>query len=346
MGSFPSRIERVVQDYRAQLAALEAAYTQRVGPERALLQARLRDAAGRFIRDARNAGLPTRVTRRWVTDLPAYRELLAVAASELDRVALEAVRAMQWQVARSAQLGQPAIDALVVATLAADATESAALASSFGRVPAGAVRELVGALKSGSPLASLPRLNQEALDVMGQHLTQGLVNGTNSRVIGRRMAAASDIPLARAQTIARTETHRAFRESSRLAMQANPLVDQWVWHASLSPRTCSACWSMHGEIFDTDQPMGSHPNCRCTMLPKVTPPAWMTDAPDIEYPTGERLFAELSGDAQRQILGPGKYAAYERGDITLRDTVRVRETAEWGTTRSTQSLEGALGVRA
>lgn len=344
MARLPSRIELVVRSYRSELARLEAEYTRSVGPQRALLRARLRDAAGKFVRDARNAGLPARVTRRWVTNLPAYRELLAMAQAELDSLAAEAVRAIQWQIAESAQLGKPATDAMVLATLNANATEAAALASSFGQVPTGAIRELVGQLQASSPLANLPRLNAEAVETMGRELVRGMVNGTNSRVIGRRIAAASDIPVARAQTIARTESHRAFRESSRLAMQANPVVQEWVWHADLSPRTCSACWSMHGEVFDTDEVMGSHPNCRCTMLPKVTPPAWM-DAPDVTYHTGEELFAELSGDAQREILGPGKYTAYSEGKITLRDTVRVTESDEWGVTRSTASLRDALGAK-
>jgi SPP1 gp7 family putative phage head morphogenesis protein len=337
----PSRIERVVADYRARLEALEAAYTQAVGPHRAALHKRLRDEAGRFIRDIRRAGLPDEVTRRWITSQPAYRELLAAAARDLDRVTTEAVRAIQWQIASAAELGKPAADALTIATLNATPTEAARLASSFGQVPTGAVQQLVGQLQAASPLAQLPGLNAEAVEAMGRHLTQGLVNGTNSRVIARRLAAASDIPIARAQTIARTETHRAFREANRAAMQANPLVDQWVWHAKLEARTCSACWAMHGERFDVTVPFSGHPNCRCVALPAVTPPAWM-DAPSVEYPTGEDAFAQLSEADRRRVLGPSKAEAYERGDITLADTVRVTESEEWGVTRSTASLKDAL----
>jgi SPP1 gp7 family putative phage head morphogenesis protein len=345
VASLPADIQRVAADYRRQLADLEAAYTRAVGPQRALMRERLRDAVGRFLRETRNAGLPDRVTRRWVSDLAAYRQLLTLAESELDRVTTEAVRAMQWQIAQAAELGKPAVDALAIATLQASDTEAALLRASFGQVPSGAVRELVGQLQDSSPLASLPRLNADAVQTMGRELTRGLVSGTNSRVIAQRIAATSDIPLQRAQTISRTETHRAYRESSRLAMQANPLVQEWVWNAEISARTCSACFSMHGTIHDTDEVMGSHPNCRCAMLPRVTPPTWMTDAPDVEYPTGETIFSELSADAQREILGPGKYQAYSEGRITLADTVRVRESQEWGVTRSTASLSEALGAR-
>lgn len=345
MARLPARIERVAREYRAELAALEAAYTRAVGPQRAILRERLRDAAGRFIAETRNAGLPNSVTARWVTNLPAYRQLLIRAQRDLDRVTTEAVRAMQWQIAAAAELGKPAADALVVATLGASPAEAARLASSFGQVPSSAVAELVAALQEGSPLANLPRLNAEAVEAMGRHLTQGLVNGTHSRVIGRRLAAASDIPLARAQTIARTETHRAFREANRMAMDANPLVDGWVWHANLSPRTCSACWAMHGQRFPVTTPMPSHVNCRCAQIPAVTPPAWM-DAEPVEYPSGEDEFAALSADAQRQILGPAKHDAYLAGDITLEDTVRTVRSDEWGESRTTASLAEALRVRA
>lgn len=268
-----------------------------------------------------------------------------MAAQELDQVTVEAVRAIQWQIAAASELGKPAVDALTIATLNATPAEASLLASSFGQVNTGAVRELVGALQSSSPLANLAGLNAEAVEAMGRHLTQGLVNGTNSRVIGRRMAAASDIPLARAQTIARTETHRAFRESARIAMQANPLVEEWIWWASLSPRTCSACWASHGERFSVDDAMPSHVNCRCTQLPAVTPPSWMTDAPVVEYPSGESEFAALSADAQRQILGAGKHDAYLAGDLTLKDTVRTVSSEQWGESRTTASLKDALGAR-
>ena len=342
VGSLPARIQQVVTEYRRELARLEAEYTRTVGPARAMMRRRLRDEFGRFMRDLRNAGLPERVTRRWVTDHAGYQRLLRLAEAELDRVTSEAVRAMQWQIAEAAQLGKPAADALVAATLAASPAEAALLASTFGQIPIGAVEQLVGQLQSSSPLANLPRLNAEAVEAMGRELTRGLVRGDHSRVIARRIAAASDIPLARAQTIARTELHRSYRESNRAAYRANPLVGEWIWHSAGTTRTCAACWAMHGTIHSVDEAMSAHVNCRCTQLPKVTPPAWMTDAPDVQYPTGTELFAELPAADQRAILGRDKFAAFERGDIALSDVVKVNRSAEWGESRTVASLSQAM----
>ncbi len=255
---------------------------------------------------------------------------------------VEAVRAIQWQVAHAAELGPQSVDALVAATLNV-APGQAATVGAFGQVSTPAVAQLVGQLQAASPLAKLPGLNREAVQQMGRELTRGLVNGEHSRVIGRRIAAVTDIPAARAATIARTETHRAYREAGRLAMIENPLVHEWIWHASTTARTCAACWAMHGQIFPTDQPMGSHPNCRCTMLPKVTPPAWM-DAPEVVYPSGEVLFDALPVADQRTILGPDKYHAFEQGRLRLGDVVKETETREWGTTRSVASLKDSLAA--
>jgi len=337
VASIPARIESVVAEYRQRLADLEAAYTRAVGPAQAALRVRLRDEAGRFIRDMRNAGLPDRVTRQWVTRHDDYQQLLRMAEAELDRITTEAVRVIQWQIAEAASLGKPAADALTIATLGASPTEAALLSSSFGQVNTGAVLQMVGQLQQASPLANLPRLNREAVETMGRELVRGLAEGTHSSTVGRRIARASDIPRARAATIARTEMHRAYRESNRLAYEANPLVGSWVWHAGLGVRTCAACWAMHGSVHPLDEAMGSHPNCRCTQLPSVTPPAWM-NAPDVTYPTGEELFAALPEGQQRAILGAERHARYAAGDLPLASMVRETTTREWGTTRTVSPL--------
>lgn len=308
---------------------------------------RLRDELGRFLAAVEREGIPASVTRRWVTNLRQYETLLAVAESGVDEVTTEAVRAIQWAIGESAQLGQPAATAM---TTAAVGTEGPRLATTgvFGQVNVGAITQLVGQLQTSSPLRALPGLGEEAVQQMQRELVRGLANGEHSRAIGRRIAKTTDIPAARAATIARTEIHRAYRESNRLAYQANPMVEQWRWYCDLSPRTCSSCWSMHGTLHDLGDPMGTHPNCRCTQLPVVDHArlrALGIDAPDVDYPTGEELFAKLPVADQREILGPGKLEAYQSGKITLADTVHVHESPEWGTTRSTASLGEALGAR-
>lgn len=331
----------MVNEYRRRLVAVEAQYTRAVGPARRRALDRIRDELGRFLAEVDRVGIPDRVTRAWVTNLPAYRQLVAVAEAELDRVTGEAVRAIQWRIAEAAQLGQVGATALTAATIGAQNPVSAAL----GQVNVGAMQQLVGALQSSSPLANLPALTQTAIEKMGQELVRGLANGTHSRVIGRRIAQAANIPAARAATIARTEIHRAYRETNRASFQASPAVNAWRWVAQLGPGSCAACWAMHGSVHGLDEQMGSHPNCRCAMVPVVDQGVLasigITDVPDIQWPTGEQEFAKLDPDVQLRILGPSKFERYPH-DLQLADVVHTRQTQEWGTTRSVASLDESL----
>jgi hypothetical protein len=108
---------------------------------------------------------------------------------------------------------------------------------------------------------------------------------------------------------------------------------------------------MTGQVFPTDEIMGTHVNCRCTMVP--LPPTWVqvfhpdapADLPELAtvVPDGETAFAHLSPAEQQEILGPVAYREYTAGRITLSQLVHVAHSAEWGTTRTTASLR-SLGV--
>lgn len=84
--------------------------------------------------------------------------------------------------------------------------------------------------------------------------------------------------------------------------------------------------------------MGTHPNCRCAMLP-------VTDGSE-RYPTGPEEFEWLSEAEKRDVLGPAAYRAYQDDAVALPDMVRTTTTPEWGTTRTTESLVGVLGADA
>lgn len=343
MGKGRSGIERAALEYRQRLLDLEATYLRDVGPARRRAEQRLRDAAGRFLEESRAAGLPNRVTKRYVSNLAGWRRLQALAERELDAFTTEAVRAIEWRIAEAAQQGVDSGRRLT--NIAFGESANSPLAANFGQVNIGAVEQLIGQLQASSPLSSLPNLVAESVDVMRTELVRGMANGTNSKIVGRRIAKAANIPAHRAATIARTEMHRAYREANRMQYQANSMVNRWRWVAGLSPRTCAACWAMHGQIFDTDEPMGTHPNCRCSMVPMVNFDrlrAMGIDAPDPEFPTGAELFAKETAESQRRILGADKYAAFKKGDIGLNDVVKTTHTEEWGTTRTVASKAQAL----
>lgn len=147
------------------------------------------------------------------------------------------------------------------------------------------------------------------------------------------------------QTIARTETHRAYRSATQRVMDDNKhLLKGWRWSAAKSSRTCAACLALDGRIFDTDVPMRAHPNCRCSLAPVTK--SWK----DLGYDIPEPLIVRESGDAwlkrqpaavQRDILGPAAQAQYASGAVQLDDFVRLRKSSRWGSSYVRGSLQGA-----
>jgi SPP1 gp7 family putative phage head morphogenesis protein len=215
---------------------------------------------------------------------------------------------------------------------------SAQDASAFRRLNRRAVENIVAATTGdGSPLvAVLDRVAGAAAQDLVDILTTGVALGQSPNKLAALASRRLDVDLSRARLIARTETLRAYRTASLSTYQEHgDVVQEWVWHASLDERSCGACWALHGRRFPTSEPMGTHPNCRCAMVPVVR------YGPDIE--SGVDAFERLDADAKRRVLGPSAYRAYDAGAIRLDDMVAERVTGDWGTTRGTKSLRQAIG---
>lgn len=204
------------------------------------------------------------------------------------------------------------------------------------------VRRLIGATEAGSPLRGLlDAVSADAGRTVRDKLIAGLLAGKNPRAVGKAIAEAGALVEARATTIARTETLRAFRESSRASYQANrDIVRGFVRVAAHSERTCPMCLVLDGEEQDTDELLAVHPNDRCSVAPRTI--SWRDlgiDLPD-RRPTREsgRAWFERQTDAVKaQIVGKGGLAALNRG-ATLADFVRVRRDPQWGPTLERRSL--------
>ena len=76
----------------------------------------------------------------------------------------------------------------------------------------------------------------------------------------------------RAELIARTEAIR-IANSARLDAYKDAGVQRYEWLAALDERTDDECFALNGRIFNTGEgPLpitGTHPNCRCTIIPVV-----------------------------------------------------------------------------
>jgi SPP1 gp7 family putative phage head morphogenesis protein len=223
------------------------------------------------------------------------------------------------------------------ATLMSKATGEARAEGSFNKLSPLAVERMVGFAGDGSPLRTLlNKLGADAALRVSDALTQAVALGYNPRKTAAQIRAALGGNLARALLISRTETIRAHREASRQTYLANSdVVEGWQWVAALGPRSCPVCWAMHGTIHPLTEPLASHPACRCTSIPIVD-----LSAPSRVKPGAEE-FARLSEAEQRQILGPGKFAAYNAGKLPLENLVGFRRDPQWGPVRFERSLSAA-----
>lgn len=227
-----------------------------------------------------------------------------------------------------------------------------ALTGTFEAMPEEALADLVGYASDGSPLrALLDQLPGQLGQTLEQHLVSGLAQGLGPRQIAARARAATGMELQRALTITRTEQLRAYRESTRRALEANPqVVAGWTWFCACDRRSCAVCWAMHGRQFPPTEHLDGHPNCRCAMVPLTK--TWEAlgftgvDETRLEPDPGVQQFAQLPEADQLAILGPGKLAAYKDGRLHLTDLVERPDSPRWGTMRRERTLTEVDRLRA
>lgn len=279
-------------------------------------------------------------------------------------VAMEGAEATPAQIIRSRRLdtllrqvdnemrvltGREAVRIERATALAVEAgtADAMALATSVAAAPSAltvpAAERVVGALQRGSALRALvDEVPAAARAAVRNALVDGIIRGANPRVTARAVGKALGGQTARALTIARTETMRAYRGAALEMYRANDgVVLRWIWISARDRRTCPVCWAMHGTKHPLDQLMATHPNCRCSQGPDVSGP----DAPVIM--PGPDRFDALPEATQEAILGPAKFRAYKDGAFALPAIVRTGRDPRWGPYRAERSLASLVGpVRA
>jgi SPP1 gp7 family putative phage head morphogenesis protein len=235
------------------------------------------------------------------------------------------------------------------AAVRASERQGDALGLNIFKLPNATIQNLVGFTGDGAPLKELlDGLGPQAGEIVGDALKIGVAQGwTPNRIAAharrqlRGVAANDETPrlARRLATIARTETQRAFAESTRQTYLQND-VTHYRWLSSRQPgRTCAACWALDGKLFESEKPMPKHVNCRCVMVPELNP--------GVVVSSGETRFQKLTEEQQKQVLGEAKWAAYASGDVpTLEDFIAVDSSPKWGESRREASLKELLGDRA
>ena len=129
----------------------------------------------------------------------------------------------------------------------------------------------------------------------------------------------------RALVLARTELIDASRVATTASYLAAPdVVAGWEWMATLDPRTCPACWGMHGRYFPADQHQEGHQQCRCAQSPVL-----VGERPGaLGLQDADQAFSRLSPGQQQQVLGPARLDAYRQG-VPLSAMAQRRDNRGW-----------------
>lgn len=181
-------------------------------------------------------------------------------------------------------------------------------------------------------------ISAAATEAIKTQLVRGIAMGDNPREVARRMLARVEGEfhggLARAMNIARTEILDAHRNAAMLSQLANSdILRGWVWTASLTGRTCASCWSKHGSEHPLDEPgPQDHPSGRCSRTPLTK--TWrelgfgISEPPSL-IPDAQATFRQLPRAEQLHVMGPGRLAALDRGDVAWSDLSRLRSNPGW-----------------
>lgn len=183
----------------------------------------------------------------------------------------------------------------------------------------------------------------------GSGLARSVV-GTKSRrfLDGIRQVSRRSI-----DTVVQTISTHTVTQARELLYEVNPdLVREERWVSTLDNRTSDICQALDGRVFPVGQGImpPAHPNCRSARMPivpglKALPvdpakqtilPSTVADSFDGKGPqvlTYNKWLSSQPVAAQRDILGPTRFALFQTGEIELRGFVNDR-----GVTRTLDEL--------
>jgi len=253
----------------------------------------------------------------WATgEGPRIQAVVDQAASLAPGVALEMIRSRL----------QPQLPAAVAASLVRHRPDETA--------------QIIASLTKGSPLTDLlVKAAGERAQQAAQTLVTGVALNQDPRRVAKDLGRVIDGGVTRARLITRTEMLRVTREAQRQQWLAGNAVSGWTWWSTLDKTTCMVCWAMHGSHHKLEEPFGSHPACRCSMIPEVKAIPGVPAADPIR--TGPDKFANLPPGDQRRVLGPTRHDKYLAGDLELPDVVQYHDDPRWGPTRTQAPVTGS-----
>ena len=295
--------------------------------------------------DALAAGRDTTYLRRRILALSEQ------VLEEVERYAVYADREVAVQV--QAGIVQGLKDASHIVGQAYNIVGQAAFRTIWNDLPTDAVEAMLGMTGESSPLwyRMTGTLGEAVAGQVREALLQGVALGWNPVKVQDTLRRRLGEGLTWSLTATRTAHLWAYREATRCGYLANPdIVKGWVWLAALDPRTCAACWAMHGTRHPLTERLNDHHNGRCSQFPITATWAELgfPGVPDVAYQpeAGEAVFRRLPVEQQIKTLGPARWAAWQAGEFQFADLAGHHDDPIYGQMVTAASLKGILGERA
>jgi len=341
----PADAQKAVEELARQVAALDRATAARIINEYAVVYAQLQDQAAGVVRVAQQRNLkPWEVNR--MNRLNELEGQLVKNVGQFSRVAGETVTAGQRAAVGLSVQGAPVV---ANASLPTGITlgNLANVGIGWNQLPAEAFQAFVGISGDGAPVGNLlANLGPQAATGVKQGIRTGIATGQSPREIANVVRQAAGMPLSKALTISRTEVNRAHREATRLNYAANSnVVKGYRRLATKDENTCMACIALDNTVYETNEPLDAHPNCRCAMVPDtLTYQDLGLDIPEEPRPqTGQEWFGQQDRKTQENMMGTKVFTAYQGGRVGLNDLVTTSTSSVWGKS-STVKSNRALGL--
>lgn len=192
-----------------------------------------------------------------------------------------------------------------------------------------AIRKLIGRTQTGDSLQKFfLRMKPLVRERAKLELIEGFAMGESAPQIAKRINGVSDVGMARALTVSRTEANEAYRAASR-EFYRSAGIREYYWLSKLDSRVCLICWILHGRRFKSSIKVFSHPNCRCVLIPSTKNQK--------EIITGAEKFNRLEKGFQKQILGNSRFELFEKGN-SLASFVGVKKSEDFGRVFFTKNL--------
>jgi hypothetical protein len=297
-------IIQAAEQYRAALLAKDAQAMNRLISAYQRIYGKLKDKIDLLVMEIEKAGgtlAPGQVAR-----MERYTQLITQAAEELRDY--QAITKAEIEAVSRFGISQGVTDARNLMSVAATGTPQ--IAGAFNVLPKGAIEQLLGFLSPDGPLyARLSLLAPTTVEGVSKAILDGVAMGSNPRIIAREITNAFGMGLTDSMRMTRTVQLWSYRESNRATYVANQdIIEGWVWHADLSPRTCMSCLANHGKVFPLDARLNDHHQGRCSPIPLLN-----GQENPVEAGTAEKWFDSQGKATQRQMMGKGKYEAWKGG---------------------------------